>query len=150
MKEYVTVQDWITSSGRYPERANSPELTQEVLDNAADLVEKVNHLLSEILWDQDVKISSGFRPSAVNGAVPNAAKRSAHMSGKAMDIEQAKPGHLLGKILRDLQGNGGSNGILGRNGLMMESLEATVGKNTNWVHLDTVKRAPRPSMEFKP
>lgn len=150
MKIYITVDDVITSSGRYPERANSPELTDEVKSNIAGLVNKVNRLLTEIKWNRAVDISSGFRPSNVNANVKGSAKRSLHMTGQALDIVQPKDMNELGLLIRKTQNNEGIKGILGRNGLMMENVEATVGKNTNWVHLDVKMRSPRPSMEFKP
>ncbi len=147
----ITIQDWITSSGRYPERAKSPDLTPEVLKNAEDLIARVNALLKEIGWTKPVSISSGFRPAAVNSKIQNAAKRSAHMTGKALDIFQdKKDAQELGRLIRKIQDNQGVKGILGRHGLMMESLEATIGKNSDWVHIDTVFRKERPSMEFKP
>ena len=143
----LTLQDWITSSGRYPERANSPELTDDIKKNAQELVDKVNALLQDIGWTEKVSISSGFRPSGVNANVPGAAKRSAHQSGKALDIFQVKPTNKLGLLIREKQK---TDKILERHGLMMESLEATVGQNSLWVHIDTVQRSHRPSMEFKP
>lgn len=141
---------WITSSGRYPDRAKSPELTDEVKKNAQDLIDRVNALLTEIGWTEKIDISSGFRPSGVNAKIANAAKKSAHMSGRALDVFQPKDNNKLGKLIREKQNNEGVKGILGRHGLMMESLEATVGKFSNWTHVDTVKRSERPSMEFKP
>lgn len=151
MKIYITVDDVITSSGRYPERAKSPELTYEVKSNIAGLVDKVNMLLTEIKWNKPVSISSGFRPSGVNAGVKGAAKKSLHMTGQALDIMQDKKDKQeLGMLIRKIQNNEGMAGLLGRHKLMMESLEATVGKNTDWVHLDVKMRSPRPSMEFKP
>lgn len=146
----MTLQDWITSSGRYPERAASPELTPDVAANAQKLVNAVNALLAELGWSQAVSISSGFRPAAVNAATPGAAKKSAHSTGLAVDIMQPKGHNELGLLIRKHQGNQGASGLLGRHGLMMESLEATIGTNTTWVHLDLVARSPRPSCEFKP
>lgn len=146
----ITLEDWITSSGRYPERKNSKHLTQEVLAEASLLVKAVNKMLEEIGYDEKISISSGFRPPEVNQNVPGAAKRSAHMTGKAMDIWQPKSDNRLGKLIRKIQDNKGRSGILGLNGLMMESIEVTVGVNSSWCHLDTVQRTERPSMEFKP
>ena len=74
MKIYITVDDVITSSGRYPERKESPELTDEVKSNIAGLVDKVNRLLTELKWNKNVSISSGFRPSNVNIKTKGAAK----------------------------------------------------------------------------
>jgi hypothetical protein len=146
----ITLDDWITSSGRYPERKNSPELTEEIKKNAQLLIDDANALLEELGWAEDVSLSSGFRPSAVNAAVAGASKKSAHMTGLALDIYQPKANNKLGKLIREKQNNEGKKGILGRHKLMMESLEATVGVNSNWVHLDKVQRSERPSMEFKP
>lgn len=150
MKIYITVDDVVTSSGRYPERANSPELTDEVKSNIARLIDKVNALLTEIKWSKPISISSGFRPSAVNANVKGAAKKSAHQTGEACDIMQDKNNNELGQLIRKIQNNEGAQGILGKHGLMMESLESTIGQNTSWLHLDTKVRSPRPSMEFKP
>ena len=86
MKIYITVDDIITSSGRYPERAKSPELTNELKTNAAKLCDAVNNLLTELKWNKPVSISSGFRPSSVNANVKGAAKKSNHMLAKACDI----------------------------------------------------------------
>lgn len=146
----IKLDMWITSSGKYPERAKSPELTDEVKKNAQDLIDRVNALLTEIGWTEKIDISSGFRPSGVNSKIANAAKKSAHMTGKALDILQPKGNNKLGLLIRKIQDNQGAGGILARHGLMMESLEATVGKFSNWVHLDTVKRSVRPSQEFIP
>jgi hypothetical protein len=148
-KMYITLNDWITSSGRYPDRAKSPELTQEIKQQAQITVDCVNNLLNEIAWQEEVSISSGFRPSSANAAA-GGAKKSAHMTGLALDIFQSKPINKLGQAIRARQKQEGEKGILGRNGLMMEALEVTVGANSLWVHLDRVKRSVRPSMEFKP
>lgn len=148
-KAFITLDDWITSSGRYPERAKSPELTEEIKTEAQKTLDAVNALLNEIGWTDAVSISSGFRPSGANAAA-GGAKRSAHMTGLALDIFQPKVRNLLGEKIRELQNEQGRSGILGQYGLMMEALEFTVGKNSNWVHLDRVKRGARPSMEFRP
>lgn len=86
MKIFITVDDIITSSGLYPERAKSPELTTELKSNAAKLCDAVNGLLTELKWNKPVSISSGFRPSAVNANVKGASKRSSHMECQAIDL----------------------------------------------------------------
>lgn len=148
--EYITLDDWITSSGSYPERAKSLELTDTVKNNAIELIKRVNALLNELQWQDKVRLSSGFRPSEINANVPNSAKKSAHMTGMALDIYQPLNDNKLGKLIRKIQNNQGKLGILGKQELMMEKLESTIGKNSSWVHLDTVKRNERPSMEFIP
>jgi uncharacterized protein YcbK (DUF882 family) len=125
----ITRNDVITASGSYPERLKSKELTQEVTDNIDKLIIPVNNLLAE-LGIKSVKISSGFRPSAINAAVANAAKKSAHQSGEAVDIIDDKGQSLAKKITLKL---------LEKYDLYMEDPAYTIGKNTNWVHLSTRK-----------
>lgn len=148
MKE-LTLNDWATSSNKYPDRVKSSSFNSEVKANAEDLLKRVNALLKEIGWDKDVALSSGFRTPESNAKTPGSAKKSFHMSGKALDIVDDK-NQTLGKLIRKLQNNQGANGILAKYGLMMEALEATKGRTSNWLHLDTAPRSVRPSMEFKP
>jgi hypothetical protein len=118
------------------------EYTQEVLLNAITLLEKVNALL----WNLDIKtteVSSGWRPAAINGAVANAAKKSLHMIGKAVDIKDDKGQSLANKILTKPE-------LLKNYDLWLEDPAATRGKNTNWVHLDMGTRSDRPLRMFKP
>lgn len=133
----ISLDDWITSSGKYTERADSEELTQEVKNNAEALLTKINTLLED-LGIKDPTVSSGFRPSSVNSKIPNAAKRSAHMSGNACDIFD--PENKIGKIIRK------NKEMLATNGLMMEQIEST----PSWCHLDQVVRKARASNEFIP
>lgn len=125
----ITRNDVITASGSYPERAKSPELTDEVKSNIDDLVTRVNALLADI-GVKSAKLSSGFRPSAVNAAIANAAKKSNHSIGKALDIIDDKNQSLAKKITIPL---------LEKHGLYMEDMKHTIGKNTNWLHLQTTK-----------
>lgn len=142
MKE-LTTGDWITSTGRFPERQNSKDLTKTVRENADILIQKVNGFLKELGWNQNISLSSGFRPSDVNSQVKNAAKASAHMIGKALDILDDKD-QTLAKLVES------HPDLLRKYGLMMEDKSSTVGDNTNWVHLDYVDRPDRPSRVFKP
>lgn len=59
-------------------------LTFELLENAIDTVEKVNLLLEA--FGSDRKVTSGYRPAAVNAAV-GGARKSNHMACKACDLE---------------------------------------------------------------
>ena len=142
-KAYITLQDWITASQRFPERAESPELTDQVLRDAKYLVDQVNALLRALEVDQEIKISSGFRPTAVNNQTTGAAARSGHTRGKALDIMDDQD-QSLGKLIASRPD------LLRKYDLMLESLKHTKGKWTNWVHLDTVKRPDRPSRTFIP
>lgn len=80
----LTVDDIITSSGKYPERANSPECTDQVKQNVVELLKRVNPMLEALGWN-DPKVSSGFRTSEANQAA-GGDKASNHMLGKACDL----------------------------------------------------------------
>lgn len=60
------------------------ELTDELLANAQITVAKVNQLLAE--FGEPRHVNSGWRPAAVNAAVPNAAKKSHHTACEACDL----------------------------------------------------------------
>lgn len=133
----INLEDYISASGKYPERLNSEELTKAIKDNAVVLLNKVNQLLQE-LSITNVKVSSGFRPAAVNAKVKGAAKKSLHMSGRAVDIYD--PEHtLIRKILANPD-------ILKKYDLWMEDPSCT----PTWCHLDNSTRTERPLRVFKP
>lgn len=135
----LTLQDWITSSGKYPERAKSDELTDTVLDNAQLLLDSVNDLLVALGMDlSKVSISSGFRPSSVNTKIPNAAKKSLHMTGLALDLLDTD-----GKIDSLIEKN---SHLLETYGLWLESPT----KTPNWCHLDKGTRSKRKIKIFFP
>lgn len=144
-RKQLTIDDYLTSSGSYPDRAKSPEVTLEVADNARELLKRVNALLDELPSHPVPKVSSGFRTSEVNAATPNSAKRSAHMSGRAIDLmddEHQTLGHAIYGM--------GNGDLLKKHNLMMEDLASTKGNMTNWIHLDTVPRTDRRDRVFKP
>lgn len=120
-----TQEDYFTSSGKYPERAKSPEITDHVRDNALDYTTKLNAVRHE-LGLKESKFSSGFRPSVVNKKVPNAAKKSKHMSGDAGD-EEDRDGSLAALYMANLP-------ILEKHGLWMEDPRFTKG----WVHTQRI------------
>jgi hypothetical protein len=136
----ITLHDYFTSSGRYPERDLSPEKTQTVINNAKELILRVNLLLAHLKITTPVSITSGFRPSSVNGKIANAATRSAHQSGEALDLLDNKNQTLCKAINRDL---------LEQFDLYREDSDFTQGKNTNWCHLQTRKTASGKRI-FKP
>lgn len=138
----LSLNDVVTASGRYPERAKSPELTDDVKSNINDLIDKVLSLLLD-LGIKQVSVSSGFRPSAVNAATKGAAKKSGHMAGKCVDIVDDKD-QTLGKLIAS------KPELLRKYGLFLEDLASTKGQNSNWAHLDTIERKDRPSRTFKP
>jgi len=134
----LTLDDLITSSGKYLDRANSDELTDEVKANGEALLKKVNALLEE-LEITDVKVSSGFRPSAVNATIKNAAKKSLHQICRAIDLEDAD-----GKIDEAIKNK---PEVLTKFSLWLEHPDDTKG----WSHLDdSDTRKDRPVRIFKP
>ena len=133
----ITLKDYLTASGKYPSRETHPEVTPEIKAAAEKLLIKVNALLDD-LGIEKRKVSSGFRPSAVNAATPNAAKKSLHMTGHAVDLEDPT-GEIDAKIeARD--------DLKKKYGLWQESPAAT----KNWAHLDDKDRGPRPKNTFIP
>lgn len=124
------------------EKTYPKELTQEIINNINCLLDKVNLLLFE-LGVKEAKVSSGWRPAAINSATPNAAKRSLHMTGKAIDILDNKEQSLANLIVSKPE-------LLKNYELWIEDPAHTKGKNTNWVHLDIGARKDRPLRMFKP
>lgn len=121
----ITLENYFTSFGRYKDRAKSKERTKEVEDNAKELLERVNALLDH-LEIKKIDISSGFRPSEVNATIANAAKKSAHTTGEALDLVDDKDQSLCKKITKDL---------LNQFDLYREDSDYTKG----WCHLQTRK-----------
>jgi hypothetical protein len=138
----LTLEALLTSSNRYPDRANSPDCTDEVKKNGALLVEKVNLLLNDLGIDK-VDVTSGFRTASSNAQVANAAKRSLHMRGLACDLLDNKD-QTLAKLVDSRPD------LLKKYDLWLENPNFTKGKNTNWVHLDMGTRTDRPSRKFNP
>lgn len=134
----ITLNDYVTSSGKYKEREDSEDLTDEVKSNANKLISVVNDFLAELGWEGPVYVSSGFRPAAVNASIKNAAKRSLHMSGLAIDISDPS-GELDEKITKNPE-------LLDKYGLWLEHPDATPG----WSHLDLGTRSARAIRIFLP
>lgn len=137
MASAFNADDILTSSGKYPERAKLADAATVL--NATLLASKVARMLLSLGYEQPLKVSSGFRPPAVNAATPGAAKRSLHMTGQAVDFE----GQELGKFIRS---HPRGPEVLRAEGLFMEALEAT----PTWVHIDMGVRPDRKSREFRP
>jgi uncharacterized protein YcbK (DUF882 family) len=123
-KSVITLNDLLTSSGKYNERVVHPDCTDEVKLNGEKLLEKVNALLTE-LGVTDCTVSSGFRPSDVNSKISNAAKKSLHMTGKAIDLVDNDA--ELAKLFYN------NVPLLKKHGLALEHPGWTVG----WVHLQS-------------
>ncbi len=125
---WLTLDDLLTSSGKYPDRAKHKECTEEVKKNGEALLFKVNSML-DLLDIKGVKVSSGFRPSDVNGKV-GGSKKSNHMAGKAIDLFD-----LDGKIDEAIA----KSGLLERFDLYLESPAHT----KNWSHIQTTPTKSR-------
>lgn len=79
------VDYWMGRDALYPE-----ELTPEIRAAASALMPKVNRFMSMFYAANpgaaQRRITSGWRPPAINRRVKNAAKKSNHMTGHAVDI----------------------------------------------------------------
>lgn len=102
----------------------SEELTGELLSNASVLVVKVNELLEA--FGEHRSVNSGWRPSAVNAAVPNAAPKSKHMTCQACDLSD-DDGRLDAWCMANLP-------MLERFGLWLEH----PSKTERWTHVQIV------------
>lgn len=134
----ITLNDWITSSNKYPERAKSEDLTDEVKNNAGSFLAILNDFLQELTPDVKYSVSSGFRPSSINSKIPNAAKRSLHMTGFAIDLVD-----LDGELDKLIQSK---PELLDKYGLWLEHPDAT----PKWCHIDKGTRSQRKIRIFQP
>lgn len=114
------------------------EYTLEIHFNARKLLRAVNALLADL----DIayaRVSSGWRPPAVNKIIPDSAKKSYHTLGRAVDIRDAYTGNLAAVIAAHPE-------LLRKYGLFLEEPSRTPG----WVHLDNGDRQDRASRVFLP
>lgn len=134
----ITLSDLLTSSGKYPDRESSQHLTEEMKKDGKELIGRVNGLLRD-LGINKVRVSSGYRTPEVNAGIPNAARKSLHMSCKAVDLLDPK-----GEIDKAVQGH---PELLVKHGLWLEHPDHTTG----WCHLDmSTTRWDRPIRIFNP
>lgn len=117
------------------------EPSSEVIENARDLLSRVNVLLSrvreldpEMEAAKDPKVNSGWRPASYNLTVLGAAKRSLHITGQAIDL--ADPDGELDEFLFD------NAHLLEEVGLWVEHPAAT----RRWCHLQS--ESPRSGNRF--
>jgi len=115
----ITLDDYFM--GR--DKLHADELTEDIVENAKVLIAVINDLL-EYEFRGERKVSSGWRPLGVNEKA-GGAKRSAHLTGEAIDLMD-KDGELADLLMarRDL---------LDTYDLYMENPHFTKG----WVHLQT-------------
>lgn len=132
----ISLKDYLTASGKYPERETHAELTAEKIENAYRLLTVVNAFLAD-LGVNNVTVSSGFRPSAANSAA-GGAKKSLHMQCLAIDIVDQSGN--LDKLIES------RNEVKKIYGIWQEDPVSTVG----WAHLDIKDRGNRKFNTFLP
>lgn len=103
------------------DRLHRAELTRELRANARETVRRANRLLKRAGLSR--KVTSGWRPSAINAAVPGAAAGSKHISCLAIDLED-RDGRLDAWCMANLA-------VLEEIGLWLEHPDAT----PDWCHL---------------
>lgn len=133
----ISFEQYITASGKYPERLKNKALTPECVANANALLVKVNAFLTD-LGIKSVTVSSGFRPPEVNAATAGSAKASLHMSCQAIDLADVHG--ELDELVDE------SDVLLKKYGLWQESPTHT----SSWCHLDMKNRGNRPKNVFIP
>jgi hypothetical protein len=106
------------------------DLTQEIEECAKTTIDRANLLLTRFRQETGDtyarKVNSGWRPPAINASTPGAARKSKHMLGQAIDIDDDN-GALDEWCLNNLD-------ALEEVGLWLESPNATDG----WCHLQIV------------
>lgn len=117
------------------------ELTVEVTDNIAELLGRVNLLLSWAYKDgvrpaldkvTGTHIASGWRPIAINDATANAASHSKHTTGQGIDLRDNGTRDLAQWCLDNAED-------LAEVGIWMERPQWT----PTWVHWQTVPPGSR-------
>lgn len=100
------------------------EYTKEISDNLDRLLAAMNQVRAA--YGSPMKVTSGWRPAAINGAIPNAAKRSNHMMGLAVDISD-RDGKLRQWVLDNLA-------LMQKLGIYVEDFRWTA----TWVHFQVI------------
>jgi hypothetical protein len=106
------------------DRLFAADLTEEIHANVAILLPRINRLMQ--MFGQERSVNSGWRPPAVNANTPNAALKSKHMTGQAVDLSD--PEGDLDEWCMENQD------LLQQEGLWLEHPSATKG----WCHLQSV------------
>lgn len=108
--------------GRDKEYAS--QYTKEVSDNIDKLLEVMNKVRKS--YNRPMIVASGWRPKEINDATKNAAKRSNHTKGLAVDIKDAD-GRLWKWVLLNLK-------FMKQLGIYIEDKRWT----PTWVHFQIV------------
>lgn len=100
------------------------EYTEEISHNLDILLQKINVIRAA--YGKPMTVNSGWRPASINGMIPNAAKKSNHMIGCAVDIADPD-GSLMKWCLENLD-------LLTATGLYLEDFRYT----PTWAHFQSV------------
>lgn len=111
---------WMGRDKKYPSA-----WSEDIEAAAIDLLDRVDAMLAD--FGEERKISSGWRPPEVNARTPNAALKSKHMTGHAVDLSDPE-----GDLDEWCAENDGER--LTVYGLWMEHPAATKG----WCHLQSL------------
>lgn len=130
MTTQITIEDYWHGN----EKTFASELTEAIRANAEETVSRANLLLfymvkagvSLVAKEGRSLVSSGWRPAAVNSATPNAATKSNHLTGRAVDLFDPT-GNLDAWCLAN-------QSVLKDIGLWLESPAST----PTWCHVQTV------------
>lgn len=125
----LLISDVATSSGRYKDRAQ--KVTPEIQKNMQELCQRVSALLADLGWVGKLDVVSGYRTPEANAATSNAGAKSRHLLGAACDILDDS-NQTLAKLVQSRED------LLIKHDLYTEHLSKTVGKRTNWVHLEII------------
>jgi hypothetical protein len=131
----ITLADYVKD---WPEKYPDEYRDGDIENNAKFLLHQVNTFLEMIGMPEVHAITSGWRPREYNATIPNAARNSYHIAGRAVDIADPT-GELIKKIApraterRAMQ-------------LWMESPLRTRG----WIHLDNGFRKDNETRIFQP
>jgi hypothetical protein len=118
------VENYLTSNGKYPERAKSKELCLDYRLNAARLVEAINNLFADLKIPIP-NITSGFRTQQANIAA-GGSRLSHHCKSAAIDLADSD-GKLYAILICSIP-------LLEKHCLYMED-----GSHTeSWVHLQII------------
>lgn len=124
----ITKQEYFARNNK-PIASNQIEVLHIV--NAEFLISKVNQLWAvyeKQNGNRPLIVSSGYRTKAINASIKGSAKRSHHMMGNAVDIQDRQ--QILQRWLKTPAGLK----ALEDNGLYVEDFKYT----RTWVHLQTV------------
>ena len=101
------------------------EYTEQISENLDVLLQKMNVVRSA--YGKPMKVSSGWRPTSINGMIKGASPKSNHMIGCAVDISDPD-GALMDWCLQNLD-------LLKALELHLEDFRYT----PTWVHFQTVQ-----------